>query len=125
LDLFRKSGEEEYWVTSILEQPRAQIIIYEAGVLVIDEHLKVLTHKEKLLKDFFVAVEDGALRFVGVLQTAVQSDLTTGNYKQKKVSRKAFLRARRALWHFHFIYRGNKPFDPRNATVAENTSLPN
>jgi len=64
LDLFRKSGEEEYWTTSILEQPREQIIIYEAGVLVIDEHLQVIMHNPKLLNDFFVGLEDRALRFM-------------------------------------------------------------
>ena len=64
LKLFREAGTEEYWETSILEQPQVLIIIYEAGVVVIDERLQVLMHREKLFNDFFVAIEDNALKFV-------------------------------------------------------------
>ena len=62
-DLFRSSGDEEYWTTTILEQPSALIIVYEAGVLLIDESLKVLMHKKKLFNDFFVAIEYNGLKF--------------------------------------------------------------
>jgi len=64
LDLFRGYSEAEYWTTTILEQPQSLIIIYEAGVLVINEALTVLTHDRKLINDFFVAVEDTGIRFL-------------------------------------------------------------
>ena len=64
LDLFRKAGLEEYWTTTVLEQSRTLIFIYEAGVLAIDERLQVLLHREKLINDFFVAIEHDALKFV-------------------------------------------------------------
>jgi hypothetical protein len=64
LDLFRQSRFEEYWTTTILDQTTALIIIYEFGVLVIDETLKVLMHKKKLMNDFFVSIENNVLKFV-------------------------------------------------------------
>lgn len=62
-DLFRQTGLEEYWTTTILEQPHSLIFVYESGVLVIDERLEVVMHREKLINDFFVAIEGDALRF--------------------------------------------------------------
>ena len=50
--------------TTILEQPKSLIFIYESGVLVIDERLQVVLHREKLINDFFVAIEGNALRFL-------------------------------------------------------------
>jgi len=47
-----------------LKQPHALIFIYEAGVLAIDERLQVLMHEGKLLNNFFVGIEDNALKFV-------------------------------------------------------------
>ena len=64
LDLFRETHLEEYWTTTVLEQPRALIFIYEAGVLAIDERLQVLMHQKKFINDFFLAIEDNALKFV-------------------------------------------------------------
>ena len=61
-DLFRQTGLEEYWTTTIVEQPQSLIFVYESGVLVIDERLQVVMHHEKLINDFFVAIEDNALR---------------------------------------------------------------
>lgn len=63
LDLFRRTGLEEYWSTTILEQPQSLIFIYESGVLVIDERLQFVMHREKLINDFFLAIEGDALRF--------------------------------------------------------------
>ena len=62
-DLFRQTGLEEYWTTTILEQPQSLIFIYESGVLIIDERLQVAMHREKLINDFFIAIEGNALRF--------------------------------------------------------------
>ena len=62
-ELFRTYSDAEYWTTTILEQPESVIIIYEAGVVVINEALKVLTHKRKLFNDFFVAIEHQAIKF--------------------------------------------------------------
>lgn len=62
-DLFRRTGLEEYWTTTILEQSQSLMFVYESGVLVIDERLQVVTHREKLINDFFVAIEGDAVRF--------------------------------------------------------------
>jgi hypothetical protein len=40
------------------------ILIYEAGVLLIDDSLAVVWHKPKLLNDEFVAIEGAARKFV-------------------------------------------------------------
>jgi hypothetical protein len=44
---FREWGYEEYWVTDIIQQQAAIVIIYESGVLMIDEALQVRWHKFK------------------------------------------------------------------------------
>lgn len=61
--LFREWGEEEFWTTRILEQGGRVFVIYEVGVLAIDEMLHVRWHKPKLLNDYFVAVENDVLKF--------------------------------------------------------------
>jgi hypothetical protein len=62
--LFRKWGEEEYWTTEFIEQGGGVIVIYEGGVLAIDEALKIRWHKPKLFNDQFVAMEGNTLKFV-------------------------------------------------------------
>ena len=64
LTLFRETHLEEYWTTTVLEQPNTLIFIYELGVLVIDERLRVLMHEGKLLNDVFVGIEVNTLKFV-------------------------------------------------------------
>lgn len=64
LDLFRETGLEEYWTTTVLEQPHALIFIYESGVLAIDDRLQVLMHEGKLINDSFLGIADNALKFV-------------------------------------------------------------
>lgn len=61
--LFRERGWEEYWTTEIIEQQRAAIIIYESGVIMIDEALQVRWHARKYFNDSFIAVEGSVLRF--------------------------------------------------------------
>jgi hypothetical protein len=60
---FRKWGDEEYWVTDIIQQQAAVVIIYELGVLMIDEALQVRWHQSKYFNDDLAAVEGGALKF--------------------------------------------------------------
>jgi hypothetical protein len=62
--LFRKWGEEEYWTTEFIEQGGGVIVVYEGGLLAIDEALQVRWHKPKLLNDQFVAMEGNTLKFV-------------------------------------------------------------
>jgi hypothetical protein len=64
LQMFRRRGEEEYWTTRIIELGSEIIVIYDAGVLTIDEMLQVRWHKSKLLNDDFVAIERNTLKFV-------------------------------------------------------------
>ncbi len=61
--LFRKWGEEEFWTMRILDHGSGVVVIYEAGVMAIDEALQVRWHKLKLLNDQFVALEGNVLKF--------------------------------------------------------------
>jgi hypothetical protein len=63
LSLYRKWGEEEYWTTSMLEDEKGIIVIYEAGVLAIDDALQVRWHSPKLLNDNFSGMEHDTLKF--------------------------------------------------------------
>ena len=60
---FRKWGDEEYWVTEIIQRQGAIVIIYELGVLMIDEALQVRWHQPKYLNDDLIAVAGDALKF--------------------------------------------------------------
>ncbi len=60
---FREWGNEEYWVTEIVQQKAAIVIIYESGVLMIDEALQVRWHQPKYFNDNLVAVAGNALQF--------------------------------------------------------------
>ena len=62
--LFRNCGDEEYWDTLLIERPHDLIVIYEAGVLVIDGGLDGRFHEWKLYNDIFVAAEGDVLKFV-------------------------------------------------------------
>jgi hypothetical protein len=62
--LFRKSGDDEYWATQLLEQENGLLIIYEAGVLAIDEALRVLWHKPKFYNDVFAGFVGTRLKFL-------------------------------------------------------------
>ncbi len=64
LALFRRWTESEYWTSKIVEHGQMTILIYEAGVLVIDDSLRVVWHKPKLLNDEFISIEGGALKFL-------------------------------------------------------------
>ena len=60
---FREWGNEEYWVTEIIRQQDAIVIIYESEVLMIDEALRVRWHQSKYFNDDLVTVEGDALKF--------------------------------------------------------------
>jgi len=60
---FREWGDEEYWVTDIIQQQAAIVIVYELGVLMIDEALQVRWHQPKYFNDDLVAVAGNALKF--------------------------------------------------------------
>jgi hypothetical protein len=64
LALFRTWGNAEYWTTTMIEHNQLMIIIYEAGVLIIDRLLDVVSHKPKYFNDVFVDIKDEALTFV-------------------------------------------------------------
>jgi hypothetical protein len=64
MPLFRTTGNQEYWVTQIVERDNSMIVIYEAAVLVIDEALNVVFHKRKFFNDDFVSLEGNAIKFL-------------------------------------------------------------
>jgi hypothetical protein len=61
--LFRKWGEEEFWTMRIIDHGSEVVVIYEAGVMAIDEALQVRWHKPKLLNDQFVGLGDNVIKF--------------------------------------------------------------
>jgi hypothetical protein len=71
ISTFREWGYEEYWKTQIIDRERQGIlIVYEGGVLAIDETLAVRWHTPKLYNDELVEVwrswMTGALSHKGI-----------------------------------------------------------
>jgi hypothetical protein len=64
ISLFRRLEDTEYWTTKIIEDRQRIIIVYESGVLALDEDLKVRWHRKKFFNDVFVGVEGDILKFV-------------------------------------------------------------
>jgi hypothetical protein len=64
LRLFRSSGYEEYWTTSMIDRESSLLIVYESGVLAIGKNLDVIWHREKLFNDIFVSATDDTLTFL-------------------------------------------------------------
>lgn len=62
--LFRTWGEEEYWTMEVIEHGSLTIVIYEAGVLAIEETLRVRWHSPKMFNDHFLALEGNMLKFL-------------------------------------------------------------
>lgn len=58
---FRTYADAEYWETKLIERPSDAVLIYEAGVSVIDEDLRITCHKAKFFNDFFVAIEGDSI----------------------------------------------------------------
>lgn len=64
LKTFRTYADAEYWETRIIERPNDIVIIYEAGVLAVDEDLNVKCHKSKLFNDVVASIEGDSLRLL-------------------------------------------------------------
>jgi hypothetical protein len=62
--LFREVQMAEYWTTEFVEYGRGLLLIYEAGVLALDENLHVRWHAKKFFNDAFVALEGDSLKFI-------------------------------------------------------------
>jgi hypothetical protein len=62
--LFRRLDCSEYWTTQVIEDRQRIIVIYESGVLALDEDLRVRWHRKKFFNDVFVSSEDDVLKFV-------------------------------------------------------------
>jgi hypothetical protein len=58
---FRTYAEAEYWETKIINRPSDAVLIYESGVSVIDEDLRIRCHKIKFFNDFFAALEGDSI----------------------------------------------------------------
>jgi hypothetical protein len=64
LQTFRTYKNAEYWNTDIIARPHDVVIVYEAGVLVVDEALAPKFHKSKLFNDFFASLEGDSVRLL-------------------------------------------------------------
>jgi hypothetical protein len=64
IKLFRDEIDQEYWKTEFVPRENRLIIIYEAGVLVLDDNLSVRSHQPKLFNDLFQGMDGNAIRFI-------------------------------------------------------------
>jgi len=78
LKTFRTYADAEYWETKIIERSSDIVIIYEAGVLVVDEALTIKCHKSKLFNDVFSSIEGDSLRLLRDHDTEWQMQLVDG-----------------------------------------------
>ncbi len=76
---FRAYADAEYWETKLIERPRDAVLIYEAGVSVIDEDLRIRCHKAKFINDFFVAIEGDSITLLRDHDTEWRMQLVEGN----------------------------------------------
>ena len=57
----RADRDEEYWTIDTIYRNEGIIIVYETGVLRIDEALEVRWHKRKFVNDFFIGLREDFL----------------------------------------------------------------
>lgn len=63
MPLFRQVGDAEYWILQIVDQDDRLYLIYEGGVLALDDAFTKLWHVRKFFNDELVSIEKEALRF--------------------------------------------------------------
>jgi hypothetical protein len=73
---FRSFEDAEYWATKFIQRAHDIVIIYEAGVMVLNETLNVTFQKRKLFNDFFVSMEADSIKFVTDHETEWHMQLT-------------------------------------------------
>ena len=76
---FRTYADAEYWETKLIERPSDVVLIYEAGVSVMDEDLRIRCHKAKFSNDFFVAIEGDSITLLRDHDTEWRMQLVEGN----------------------------------------------
>jgi hypothetical protein len=64
LSLFRHYQDTEYWETKFITKSSDLVVIYEAGVLILDANLHVVFHKKKFLNDFFISLDGDRAKFL-------------------------------------------------------------
>jgi hypothetical protein len=79
LQTFRTYTDAEYWETRVIERPNDVVIIYEAGVLAIDEDLNIKCHKSKLFNDLVTSIEGDSLRLLRDHDIEWHMQLVDGN----------------------------------------------
>jgi hypothetical protein len=55
--LYRESAYAEYWETQLTETDLGLLVVYEGGVLLLDEDLRVVWHRKKYFNDFFGGIQ--------------------------------------------------------------------
>ena len=60
----RVSDLTEYWETQFTQINDGLIVIYETGVLALDQLLEVRWHTRKYINDFFASMANGSLNFL-------------------------------------------------------------
>jgi hypothetical protein len=78
LKTFRTYTDAEYWETRVIERPNDIVIIYEAGVLAVDEDLNIKCHKSKLFNDIVASIEGDSLRLLRDHDTEWHMQLADG-----------------------------------------------
>lgn len=62
--LFREASDEEYWELKAVLLPRGALVVYEGGVMLLEESLKVRWHIRKRYNDSVELVENGCVHFL-------------------------------------------------------------
>lgn len=73
--LFREDSLTEYWTTLLCEKQDDLLIIYESGVLILDDLFHVRFHQKKMINDVLINVGKNSLTFVRDHETEWSMDL--------------------------------------------------
>ena len=83
---YRAYDFTEYWVATVIERPGDAVLIYEAGVTVIDEDLNIRCHKEKYFNDFFVSLDGNSILLLRDHETEWRMQLDESNDLSRLIS---------------------------------------
>ena len=61
--LVREDGDEEYWSLNIFHGVKESVVLYEGGILVLDDLLAVRFHQKKLFNDKLIEMDERRLKF--------------------------------------------------------------
>ena len=84
LRLFREDDLTEYWDTLLFDRQDTLLVVYESGVLVLDDLFHVRFHQKKLINDVLANLEKNRLMFVRDHETEWYLDLSGGTAEEER-----------------------------------------